>query len=60
MCKSWCEFIIAVIVIVFTFWQIPGVSQWIVGLAAVGLILHSMTCKSCFAGERNSAIKKKR
>ncbi len=50
MCKSWCELIIAVVVIVFSLWQIPNVSQWILLVAGVLLLIHSFTCKTCFAG----------
>ncbi len=49
MCKSWCELIIAIVVIVFALWQ-TTYSQWIVVIAGIVLAIHSFTCKKCFAG----------
>jgi len=50
MCKSWCEAILAIIILVFTFWKGLGdqVSMWIVVIAAVVLLIHSFTCKKCY------------
>ena len=44
------EVILGIIVLVFAVW--PGllgaqVSQWVVGIAAVLLILHALKCTSC-------------
>ena len=42
------ETIIAVVIILFTWWQVgTGVSQWIVTVAAALLILHSFSCGNC-------------
>lgn len=49
MCKSWCELILAVVIIVFALWQ-TSVSQWIVVIAGIVLLIHSFTCKTCFVG----------
>ncbi len=61
MCKSWCESILAIIILVFALWQ-TTYSQWIVVIAAIILLIHSFTCKKCFAGAHGSmaAARKKR
>ena len=59
MCKSWCEAIIAVVVIVFALWQ-TAYSQWIVVIAGVVLLIHSFTCKKCFSGHSMAMSAKKR
>ena len=51
MCKSWCELIVAIVIIVFSLWQTAW-SNWIIIIAAVVLLIHSFTCKSCFAHHR--------
>ena len=51
MCKSWCEFIIALIVIIFGLWDTWMYSKWIVVIAGIALLIHSFTCKKCFAGK---------
>lgn len=67
MCK-WCELVIAVIVLVFSFWQ-TSFSKWVIVAAAVLLALHSfMNCKCCSCGccgescetEMKKPMKKKR
>lgn len=53
MCKSWCEAIIAVIILVFALWpDIVGAiaAKWIIVIAAIVLLIHSFACKKCFAG----------
>lgn len=63
MCKSWCEAIIAIVVIVFALWpDILGavVSKWIVVIAAIVLLIHSFTCKKCFSGHSMAMSAKKR
>lgn len=63
MCKSWCEAIIAVIILVFTWWNTWAYSQWVVMIAAVVLLVHSFSCKSCFSGHSGMSsmpAKKKR
>lgn len=49
MCKSWCDFILAVIILVFSFvtW---AYSKWIIVIAAILLLIHSFGCKKCFVG----------
>ncbi len=49
MCNSWCEAIIAIVILVFMFWQ-TAYSDWIVIIAAIVLLVHSFTCKNCFVG----------
>ena len=55
MCRSWCELLVALVVIVFALWQ-TAYSQWILVIAGVVLAIHSFTCKQCFgegtAGKR--------
>lgn len=57
MCKSWCELILAVVIIVFALWQ-TSFSQWILLIAGIGLLIHSLTCKTCFV-ERTASGKKR-
>ena len=47
MCKSWCELILGVLIIIFALWQ-TAYSQWIIIILAAVLIIHSFTCKKCF------------
>lgn len=47
MCKSICEAIIAVIIIIFSLWQ-TAYSNWIIIILAIILLIHSFTCKKCF------------
>ena len=47
MCKSWCELIIGIIVVVFSLWQ-TMISEWVLVIAGIVLIIHSFTCKACF------------
>ncbi len=50
MCKSWCELIIAIVVIVFALWEnvYASFGKWILIIAGIVLIIHSFTCKKCF------------
>ena len=50
MCKSYCELILAVILLVFAigFWT-WAYTQWIIVIVAIILLIHSFTCKKCFA-----------
>ena len=50
MCKSWCEAILAIIIIVFAFLDQFSWSKWVVVIAGVILLIHSFSCNSCFAG----------
>ncbi|MFH1325810.1 MAG: hypothetical protein ABIH49_03540 [archaeon] len=47
----WTEAVLAIVIIVFTWWptQILSamVSKWIVIVAAAYLLLHAFTCKHC-------------
>ena len=47
MCKSWCELILGIIILIFSFWK-TTYSMWVVVIAAVILIIHSFTCPRCF------------
>ncbi len=58
MCKSWCEAILAIVVIVFALWQ-TAYSQWVLVIAGVVLLIHSFTCKSCFIESRVAARKRR-
>jgi len=71
MCKSWCELIVAIVVIVFGW---PGLinwyNNWILVGAGVVLLIHSFACKKCFvrhsvaidaiSAKRSSRRKKRR
>ena len=55
MCKSICELILAIILIVVSLWQLAasawsGIAMWIVLIVGIILLVHSFTCKKCFAG----------
>ncbi len=56
MCKSWCELIIAVVVIVFAVWEsvYSFVGKWILLIAGIVLLIHSFMCKKCFSHSGNS------
>lgn len=56
MCKSWCEAIIAIIVIIFALWDSWMYSKWIVIIAGIVLLIHSFTCKKCFHGHGQSEM----
>jgi hypothetical protein len=47
MCKSWCELVVAILVIVFALWE-TQYSQWILVALGVILAIHSFACKKCF------------
>ena len=52
MCKSICEAILGVILVVFAL--VPALwtaafSKWVVLIVGVVLLIHSFTCKKCFA-----------
>ncbi len=49
MCKSWCELLIAIVVIIFALWE-TTYSKWILVIAGIVLLIHSFTCKKCFGG----------
>jgi general stress protein CsbA len=61
MCKSWCEAIIAVVILVvaFAFWN-TTYAQWIIGIAAAVLLIHSFTYKKCFSGRHMEDTKRKK
>ena len=61
---STCELILGIIILVFALWETAW-SSWIVVIAAIVLIIHSMTCRVCFphrGGDMamKSAIRRKR
>ena len=43
---QWMEVLVAIVILVFTFWMTTA-SQWIVIIAAVVLLLHALLCKNC-------------
>jgi len=56
MCKSWCELILGLVIIVFALWQ-TSFSVWVVLIAGIALVIHSFTCTKCF-GHMERARKK--
>jgi hypothetical protein len=63
MCKSVCEAVLAVIILVFALWpEIVGAmtSKWIIVIAAIVLLVHSFTCKKCFGEMPMQAAKGRR
>jgi len=66
MCKSWCELLIGILIVVFAIWE-TAYSQWVLVVLGIILIGHSFMCKTCHykAGEvakvaKVSRSKKKR
>jgi len=54
MCKSWCEFIIGVVILVVAAWPTilgANASMWVTIIAAAALIIHSFGWDKCFSGE---------
>ncbi len=43
---TWVESILAILVILFAFWE-TTYSQWIIVIAGVLLLLHALLCKNC-------------
>lgn len=43
---TWTESVLAIIILVFTFWT-TAYSTWVIAIAAILLLLHALTCKSC-------------
>lgn len=60
MCKSWCEAIIAIVVIVFALWDTWMYSKWVLVIAGIVLLIHSFTCKKCFGRGGMMPMKKRR
>ncbi len=61
-CK-WTEIVFGVVIFVLAVWpQLFGamVSKWVVGIAAVLLVFHALTCKNCGACGPNMKPAKKR
>lgn len=54
MVKSWCELIIAILVIVFAGWPsiLGSYSQWVVVALGIILAIHSFCCKGCFGNKK--------
>lgn len=59
MCRSWCEAILALVILVFALWDTWIYSKWIVVIAAIVMIIHSFTCKKCFVGAHSGSTKKR-
>lgn len=63
MCKSWCEAILGIIILIFTYGIGAGWgswSAWVVYIAAIVLIIHSFTCNKCFGSEMSSMKTKRK
>ncbi|MDO8509019.1 MAG: hypothetical protein Q7S27_05030 [Nanoarchaeota archaeon] len=48
MCKSICEAVLAIIIILAAIWDNVDYSMWIILVAGIILLVHSFTCKKCF------------
>lgn len=64
MCKSWCELVFGILVIIFALWE-TTYSKWILVIIGIVLLIHSFTCKKCFMNdqmmpEKTMASKKRR
>ena len=61
MCKSICEAVWAVILLVFAlfFWGWTY-TKWVVVIVAIILLIHSFTCKKCFVGHMPAKEKSKK
>ena len=53
------EGILAVLILVFTFWATVA-SKWIIVIAAIVLLLHSLMCKNCGACEMDKKPAKRK
>ena len=47
----WTESVIAIVILVFTFWNTVTWGKWVVAIAATVLLVHSFSCKNCCAFE---------
>lgn len=43
---SWCETIIALVILVFALFVSASWSKWVIVIAALVLLIHAWTCKS--------------
>ena len=59
MCKSWCEAIFGVIILIFAFMKTKFSKIGLIIIAII-LILHSFSCKKCFASQEMPVKTKKR
>ncbi len=56
MCKSICEAILALVIIIVGLIQMQNPQSWalwVIVIAGIVSLVHSFTCKSCF-GEKSS------
>ncbi|MBI2451987.1 hypothetical protein HYV50_02830 [Candidatus Pacearchaeota archaeon] len=61
MCKSWCELVIAIVILIFAlFLWTWAYTQWVIVIAAIVLAIHSFTCKKCFVGMHHTMPGRKR
>ncbi|MEK6846624.1 MAG: hypothetical protein AABY16_00485 [Nanoarchaeota archaeon] len=59
-CKcNWTEAILAIVIIVFAFVRSAS-AKWVVIVAAVLLLIHSLTCKKCKMSYEGTSAKKKK
>lgn len=49
-CK-WIESILAVLILIFTFWWQPY-SSWVIGICAVLILLHAVMCRTCHVSHK--------
>lgn len=54
-CK-WMEVILALLVIVFTFWSNWAYASWVVGISAILIVLHAFMCQSCHVGRHGMSM----
>lgn len=55
MRKSWCEVILALIILIFALWP-TTYSKWAIAIAAAGLTIHSFICTKCLGSNHNKSI----
>lgn len=56
-CKV-CESVLAIVILVFAIWW-NSYSQWVIGIAAAVLLLHSFMCKSCMMCDSHTGMSSK-
>jgi hypothetical protein len=56
---QWTEIVIAIVILLFAFWD-TSVSQWVIAIGAVLLLVHALSCKNCKACAAPAEMPKKK
>ncbi|MBM3233314.1 hypothetical protein FJZ18_04070 [Candidatus Pacearchaeota archaeon] len=63
MCKSICEAILALVIVVVALVQMQSPQPWalwVIVIAGLVSLVHSFACKTCFGGNSSPKASKKR